>query len=163
MRTISAAPKIPALTALALMASMTTILAGTAPSRAEDVAAQPVRIAPPVEDGKALFSGGSIARIVGLRKGGDGFVSVRAAPSTKATELDRLTASRLVIALSPPTDWSRATFIGVVYPVVADGGVSLFEACDFPETPPGPPFDRIYTGPCRSGWVHRRFVEVLAD
>lgn len=148
---------------LSLMILAGPILSGALPSRAEDVAARPVRITPPVEDGKALFSGGSIARIVGLRKGGDGFVSVRAAPSTKAAELDRLTASRHVIALSPPTDWSKATFIGVIYQAVADDGVSLFEACDFSEAPIGTPFDRPYTGPCRSGWVHKRFVEVLAD
>ena len=148
---------------LSLMILVGPILSGTVPSRAEDVSARPVRIAPPVEDGKALFSGGSIARIVGLRKGGDGFVSVRAAPSTKAVELDRLTAARLVIALSPSADWSKATFIGVIYPAADHDGVSLFEACDFSETPIGPPFDRPYTGPCRSGWVHKRFIEVLAD
>ncbi len=158
MRSTPLARTIPALTI-----SIAMIAAASAPSRAEDVAAQPVRITPPIMDGKALFSGGSIARIVGLHKGGDGFVSVRAAPSTKAAELDRLTASRLVIALGPATDWSRATFIGVVYPAAAADGVSLFAACDFSETPIGPPFDRPYAGPCRSGWVHKRFVEVLAD
>ena len=163
MRSTLLARMVPALMIPALTISIATIFAGTAPSRAEDVAAQPVRITPPVEDGKALFSGGAIARIVGLRKGGDGFVSVRAAPSTKAAELDRLTASRPVIALTPATDWSKVTFIGVIYPAGGSGGVSLSVVCDFPETPPGPPFDRIYTGPCRSGWVHRRFVEVLAD
>lgn len=161
MRSIMLSRKIPALAILAA-----TILIGTAPSRAEDVAAIPVRITPPVEDGTALFSGGAVARIVGLREGGDGFVSVRAAPSTRAAELDRLTAGRSVIALSPPTDWSKATFIGVIYPAGGDDGVSLSlsEICAFPETPPtSPPFDRPYTGPCRSGWVHKRFVEVLAD
>ena len=141
-------------------------LAGAAPSRAEEVAAQPVRITPPVEDGKALFSGAAVARIVGLRKGGDGFVSVRAAPSTRAAERDRLTAARLVIALTPATDWDDAHFIGVIYP---EGGgdaasASLHEVCGVSETPPAtPPFDRTYSGPCRSGWVHKRFVEVLAD
>ena len=142
------------------------ILAGTTPSRAEDVAAKPVRFTPPVEDGKALFSGAAIARIVGLREGGDGYVSVRAAPSTEAAELDRLTASRRIIALTPPTDWDAARFIGVIYP--AGGGdattASLYEVCDVSEIPPtAPPFDRPYTGPCRSGWVHKRFIEVLAD
>lgn len=150
--------------ALAILAG--TLLVGTAPSRAGEVAAQPVRITPPVENGKALFSGEAIARIVGLRKGGDGFVSVRAAPSTKAAELDRLTASRLVIALTPATSWDAASFIGVIYP--AGGGdaasPSLHEVCGVSETPPtAPPFDRPYTGPCRSGWVHKRFIEVLAD
>jgi len=161
MRSIMLSRKIPALAILAA-----TILIGTAPSRAEDVAAIPVRITPPVEDGTALFSGGAVARIVGLRKGGDGFVSVRAAPSTKAAELDRLTASRRVIALTPPTSWDEASFIGVIYP--AGGGdaasPSLHEVCGVSEVPPtAPPFDRPYTGPCRSGWVHKRFIEVLAD
>lgn len=143
-----------------------TCLAGATQSRAEEVAARPVRITPPVEDGKALFSGAAVARIVGLRKGGDGYVSVRAAPSAKAAELDRLTASRWVIALTPPTNWDDVTFIGVIYPA-GDGDAAsrpLHEVCGVSETPPAaPPFDRPYTGPCRSGWVHKRFVEVLAD
>lgn len=161
MRSIRFAQKI-----LASMILIGPILAGTTPTRAEDVAAQPVRITPPVEDGKALFSGGAVARIVGLRKGGDGYVSVRAAPSTKAAELDRLTASRRVIALTPPTSWDEASFIGVIYPAGGSDATSpsVFEVCGFSEIPPAtPPFDRPYTGPCRSGWVHKRFIEVLAD
>ena len=151
---------------LALMILVGPILAGTVSSRAEDVAAKPVRITSPVEDGRALFSGGAVARIVGLRKGGDGFVSVRAAPSIKAAEIDRLTASRRVIALTPPTSWDDARFIGVIYPAEGDDGasLSLHEVCGVSEVPPtAPPFDRPYTGPCRSGWVHKRFIEVLAD
>lgn len=151
---------------LALMILVGQIFAGMGPLRAEDVAARPVRITPPVEDGKALFSGGAIARIVGLREGGDGYVSVRAAPSTKAAELDRLTASRWIIALTPATTWDDVRFIGVIYP--ADGNdattPSLFEACAFSEIPPTtPPFDRTYIGPCRTGWVHKRFVKILTD
>ncbi len=151
---------------LALMILVGPILAGTVPARAEEVAAKPVRITPPVENGKALFSGGAVARIVGLRKGGDGYVSVRAAPSTRAAELDRLTASRMVIALTPPTSWDHASFIGVIYPAAGSDAPSpsLHEVCGVSETPPtSPPFDRPYTGPCRSGWVHERFIEVLAD
>lgn len=153
-------------TVVASAIAIAALLAGSASSRAEEVAAKPVRITPPVEDGKALFSGAEVARIVGLRKGGDGYVSVRAAPSTRAAELDRLTAARLIIALTPATDWDDVTFIGVIYPA-GDGDAAsrpLHEACGVSETPPtAPPFDRPYTGPCRSGWVHKRFVEVLAD
>lgn len=150
----------------ALAFLVVTCLSGATQSRAEEVAARPVQITPPVEDGKALFSGAAVARIVGLRKGGDGYVSVRAAPSTKAAELDRLTASRWVIALTPATDWDDVRFIGVIYPT-GDGDAAprpLHEACGVSESPPtAPPFDRPYTGPCRSGWVHKRFVKVLAD
>lgn len=166
MRSSLFARTIPAPTILAGAFLVGVVFAGTMPSRAEDVAAKPVRFTPPVEDGKALFSGAAIARIVGLRKGGDGYVSVRAAPSTEAAELDRLTASRWIIALTPPTDWAEATFIGVIYPAGGSDATtpSLYEVCDVSEIPPtAPPFERLYTGPCRSGWVHKRFIEVLAD
>jgi hypothetical protein len=131
---------------------------------AGEIAPQPVIINPIILDGKPIDQGGAWARIVGLRKGGDGFVSVRAAPSVDAAELDRLTMERRVYAFNPVDDWKKATFIGVVYSDEREIPENFEKKCGLPDTLPAkPPFRRVYAGPCKSGWVHKRFVEVLAD
>jgi hypothetical protein len=113
-----------------------------------------------VLDGKKIAPGGATAEIVGLRKGGDGFVSVRSAPSTKAAEIGRLgQGARIILALNE--DWDAASFVGVIYVPDGTADTPLMEVCRLPEAPPY--FDGTYTGPCRSGWVAKRFVRVLAD
>ncbi|WP_324133580.1 hypothetical protein [Bosea sp. (in: a-proteobacteria)] len=136
------------------------LLAAAGPSLAEVVAPEPVVVKSIVLDGKKIAPGGAVAEIVGLRKGGDGFVSVRSAPSTKAAELGRLVQGERVIAVLQK-DWNSANFVGVIYLPDPKADTPLMEACRLPEAPPY--FDGTYTGPCRSGWVARRFVRVLAD
>jgi hypothetical protein len=65
-----------------------------------------------------------------------------------------------------PADNETAAFIGIIYDHVGDTGAgpSLAERCQFSETIPATkPDRRAYLGPCRTGWVARRFVEILAD
>lgn len=97
----------------------------------------------------------SLGAIVSLRKGGDGFVAVRAAPSVQAQMLDRLGSGRemLLCADSPDDKW-----IGVVYPEPF-GGAGL-EDCGLSEPSDGPP--RPYDGVCRSGWVYKPYVQIIA-
>lgn len=58
-------------------------------------------------------------------------------------------------------NWESASFVGVIHLPEAKADTPLMETCRLPEAPPY--FDGVHTGPCRSGWVARRFVRVLAD
>jgi hypothetical protein len=84
--------------------------------------------------------------VEGLNPRGDGFLSVRAGPSTDRREIDRLGNGVAVFICVIEGDW-----FGIVYPQSARCGV-------------GSPWPRrrAYQGPCRSGWVHRRFVRQTA-
>jgi hypothetical protein len=88
-----------------------------------------------------------------LEQGGDGFVAVRAAPGTAARMLDRLKPGR---PLWLCRDSANGQWVGVVYPDDENGmpdcGVS-----DTAHDKPAP-----YTGPCKSGWVMRRFIALSA-
>ncbi|OYU48688.1 MAG: hypothetical protein CFE31_09575 [Rhizobiales bacterium PAR1] len=132
---------------------------------AQTVPDQPVMLVPLVDGGKAIAPAASVAQIVGLKKGGDGYVSVRGAPSPKGNERDRLTLGHYVLAANPLDDWKKATFIGVIYADRKEGPEGGLEAACGIENPPPPTVTakKVYTGPCKSGWVHKRFVKVLAD
>jgi hypothetical protein len=81
-----------------------------------------------------------------------------------AAELDRLTMERRVYAFNPVDDWKKATFIGVVYSDDREIPENFEKKSGLPDAlPVKPPFRRAYAGPCKSGWIHKRFVEVLAD
>ncbi len=94
----------------------------------------------------ACASQGQIAR---LDPKGDNFLSVRSGPHSKRQELDRLREGTSVIICE-----KRGRWLGIVYPApgtTTDCGLSS------PRTKRSP-----YTGPCRSGWVFDRFVDVVA-
>lgn len=129
-------------------------------SFAEEIVPKPVVVKSIALDGKKIAPGGAVAEIVGLRKGGDGFLSVRSAPSTKAAEIGRLSQGARIILVTLE-DWDAANFVGVIYVPDGRADTPLMEACHLPEAPPY--FDGAYTGPCRSGWVAKRFVRPLAD
>ncbi|MCD2175301.1 hypothetical protein [Rhizobium sp. C4] len=132
-----------------------------APLQAGQVAPESVTVTPIVLDGEEIFPGGAVSQIVGLKKGGDGFVSVRAAPSVKADEIGRLTQGAYVIATDRIKRGTEAGFVGVIYNLDDKSEKPLTETCGLRETPP---YDKgPYKGPCKSGWVAQRFVQVLAD
>lgn len=88
-------------------------------------------------------------RIVNLRADGDNFLSVRAGPSAAEQETDRLGPGALVHLCEEAGMW-----LGIVYPAdehAQDCAVSSPAAAR-----------NAYVGPCRSGWVDRRFVELVA-
>ncbi|MFG1400915.1 hypothetical protein [Xanthobacter sediminis] len=136
-----------------------------APLPASQIKAPPmVMLNPAMDNGTPIDSGGAIARVSGLKAGGDGFLSVREAPSVKAAERGRLGPGRLVIATHP--EHNDDTFVGIIYDDVPENasGPFLAERCRVSEaTPTEKPYRRAYLGPCKTGWVARRFIEVLAD
>jgi hypothetical protein len=114
--------------------------------------AQPAaRLDVPVMAGgeEELDACGSAGRIVGLNPRGDGFLSVRSGPGGKPyREIDRLHNGNAVIVCDEQGSW-----LAVVY------GRSGNDACGV-GTPW--PVRKPYAGPCRSGWVHSRYVRMVA-
>lgn len=91
----------------------------------------------------------SLGQVVGLDPNGDGFLSVRSGPGGKPyREIDRLYNGNQVFICHAKGPW-RA----VVYGQSPDGtcGVSI----------PWP-IRQPYTGPCRFGWIHSRYVKIVA-
>ncbi|WP_285711268.1 hypothetical protein [Erythrobacter oryzae] len=97
----------------------------------------------------------SVGAIIPLRKGGDGFVAVRAAPSVKARMLDKLESGRELLLCDDSAD---GQWVGVVYPEPFGGPV----VTDCRVSSPVADKRKAYDGPCLSGWVARRFVTVIA-
>ncbi len=84
----------------------------------------------------------------GLNPQGDNFLAVRSGPSAKYTKLDELHTDDIVYLCDEVGKW-----LGVVYtPGDTDCGVF---------TPW--PSARPYTGPCRVGWVFRKYIRPLAN
>lgn len=88
-----------------------------------------------------------LGMVKALKAGRDGFLSVRARPAAGGRELDRLRNGEQVYMCADKGEW-----IGIVYSRPRrDCGV----------TSPVPR-KMAYAGKCRSGWVHRRWVELIA-
>ena len=100
-------------------------------------------------DGPNLDACSSVGRVTNLKPGGDNFLSVRAAPDTRAVEKDRLKADEMVAMCDEAGDW-----IGVVYRP-PEGT----ETCGT-GTPSA--YLGAYRGPCRYGWVHGDYIELIA-
>jgi hypothetical protein len=93
----------------------------------------------------------SVGEVTDLIPGGDHFLVVRAEPSATGRAKDRLGPGRWLWLCDEAGEW-----LGVVYS--AKPGEKPGE-CGV-----GTPADRVrpYDGPCRWGWVHSRYVEVVA-
>ena len=88
----------------------------------------------------------SNGRVAGLNPRGDNFLAVRSGPGTRHAQIDSLHMGDAVFLCSGEGDW-----YGIVYGGGRDCGVSS------PVLP-----RQVYRGPCKSGWVHRSFIEVTA-
>lgn len=83
-----------------------------------------------------------VGRIARLDPQGDGFLAVRAGPTTGARKIDELHNGNSVYLCAKRGDWW-----GAVY---GRGDCGVFAATSGP-TP--------YRGPCRSGWIFGRYVD----
>jgi hypothetical protein len=96
----------------------------------------------------ACASTGSVA---GLNPRGDGFLSVRSGPGGRPfREIDRVYKGQHVYICDHQGPW-----FGVVY---RKGGIG--EDCGVSGS--GWPRRVAYTGPCRHGWVHSRYIGDVA-
>ena len=91
----------------------------------------------------------SLGQVIGLDPAGDNFLAVRSGPGSRNAELDRLGPKRFVTVCDQRGDW-----LGVVY---APQGSDTDCGTGSPQAERRP-----YRGPCRSGWVHRGHVEIVA-
>lgn len=92
---------------------------------------------------------GSMGMVSGLKPGGDGFLALRAGPSSQAALLDKLYTGEIVYICDAVGGWYGV----VVVPANPERqcGVSS------PIMPQQP-----YNGPCESGWVSSKWIEVTA-
>lgn len=88
---------------------------------------------------------GAVGRVVGLN--GKSMLQVRSGPGTNFAIIDRLTASSRVILCDKKGSW-----IGVVYPHDS-------EDC---ETSSPQVERKPYEGPCKSGWMYEKYIELEA-
>ena len=113
-----------------------------------DVFSRPVKIG-----GDATFDAcGGNSIVVGLNPKGDNFLAVKAGPSLKAKRIDKLGPSTEVYLCEQTADgaWS-----GIVY----DASGKWTARCGVMSTVAT---RRSYTGPCQSGWVSSKYLELIA-
>jgi len=103
-------------------------------------------------DGPQFDACGSVGQPTGLSSAGDHYLSVRTAPSVKAAEVDRLKPKQTFNLCDSSKD---GKWIGIVYapPLAAEIDCGT-----------GSPVETVrgYVGPCRTGWISTRFVNVIA-
>jgi len=89
----------------------------------------------------------SYAEVAGLNPKGDGFLAVRSGPGSNYPLLEKLHNGDRVFVCVTKGDW-----MGVVYP--AQG-----QDCNVSEVWPK---KKAYSGPCKSGWVFSKWIQMLA-
>lgn len=91
---------------------------------------------------------GGVGKVVGLNPAGDNFLAVRSGPGSRFRMIDKLHTDQLYFDCDSQGDW-----VGIVYSrnPNADCGV-------------GTPIPRrqAYRGPCKSGWVFRKYTKLIA-
>ena len=95
---------------------------------------------------------GSSGKVVGLDQNGDNFLAVKAAPNFKARRVDKLgpDAEVYMCDTSPDGQWTS-----IVYE--SDGQLSARCGTTAPIEQ-----RKSYSGPCLSGWVATKYVELVA-
>jgi hypothetical protein len=104
-------------------------------------------IAGMIEDVEACPGTGTVE---GLNPHGDGFLAVKAGPGLRFDRVDKLYNGMQVHICEFRGDW-----LAIVYSQTG----SLTTRCNVSNQWPRA---MAYTGPCRSGWVHRHWVGSLA-
>lgn len=120
---------------------------------AVSIGAAPPRAVPVEVGGSAEWDAcGSLGEVRGLKAGGDGFLAVRAGPGADYAMLDRLGNGRQVYVCA-----TRGRWISIVYAAAdsnaGEAGCGVSSAIAKA---------RVYPGPCKSGWVHSSWIEIIA-
>lgn len=152
--TESATP--PGLCAAALVAVCAAALATASVSAvAQSAAVQNAKREMPVRvgmDHPDLDACGAWAEVRGLKPDGDGFLAVRSGPGAGFALRDRLREGDTFFLCAESAD---GQWVSIVYPRKGQGA----SACGVSSPVPRP---TAYRGPCAYGWVHVRWVNVLA-
>lgn len=93
---------------------------------------------------------GSLAEVYNLSDGPDGFLAVKEGPNLKATRLDKILKGQKlwVCEVSQNGQW-----FGIVYPSTPTQECGVTSAI---------PKKKAYTGPCKSGWVSKKYINIIA-
>lgn len=91
-----------------------------------------------------------IGSVFGLNPNGEEFLAVRERPDEYAPKKGELSSSTLIWLCDADGDWQ-----GIVYPTGEDQELSDCEA-SVPMDEPEP-----YTGPCESGWIPARNIQLV--
>lgn len=95
----------------------------------------------------SLDACGSTGVVAGLNPAGDGFLAVRSGPGTGHSIQDKIRNGQGVIFCD-----QRGSWVGIVY---SKKGTSCGVSSPIARRQP-------YRGPCRSGWVHEKYLKLLA-
>lgn len=130
------------------LAAALALMLTTAP-----IAAAPPRAVPVEVGGSEEWDAcGALGEVRGLKAEGDGFLAVRAGPGADYAMLDQLGSGRQVYVCA-----TRGRWISIVYAAV---NVNVGEAgCGVSSSIAQA---RTYRGPCKSGWVHSAWIEIVA-
>jgi hypothetical protein len=92
----------------------------------------------------------SSGEVRGLNPHGQNYLSVRAAPDARARETDRLRSGQEVLLCDGA---GNGQWLGVVYTRNPRQDCNIIASVGH---------RRPYPGPCRSGWVSRRYITIVA-
>lgn len=101
-------------------------------------------------DGPRFDACAGFGRVANLNPRGDNLLSVRAAPSGDAEEIDQLGPGRGVSMCQKIGNW-----VGIVYAPDSEEPVDCGTNSPVPSV-------REYEGPCNSGWVNENFIKLVA-
>jgi hypothetical protein len=130
-----------------LLTSTAVLLALVAPATAFDRPIVPVVVGQDGPDYDACASSGTVE---GLNPRGDGFLAVKSGPGLNFERIDKLYNGQHVYICGYHGDW-----YAIVYSGSARDPIGCNVMTSWHKTMP-------YTGPCRSGWVHKRWIGNLA-
>ena len=92
----------------------------------------------------ACFGTGKVG---GLNPSGDNFLAVRGGPGLQFSRIDKLRNGDQVYLCTESNNW-----YGIVY---TKTGQNCKVSTPWQKSLP-------YTGPCRSGWIHKRWIKLMA-
>lgn len=133
-----------------------------APTARPGAAAQPIVLRKSVVAGLNIVEhAATLAEVSGLKGGKGSFLSLRIGPAASLKEIARLNQGQLMI----PIMQGDPEWLGVIVaPPGARDAEAIAAACRVDEaTAATLPEQSPYRGPCRSGWVARRWVKMVVD
>lgn len=95
---------------------------------------------------------GSVGQVVRLNPKGDNFLSVRAAPNEKAMQVAKL-GPKATVTLCDQTP--GGAWYAIVFPRSGQASVDCKVSSPIAKR-------QVYRGPCASGWVSAKFIEIIA-
>jgi hypothetical protein len=131
----------------------TEAAANEAPAAPAAAAKRNVRIGTRGAGASACQAVAVVANLPGTG-GVNDFLAVREAPTTRGTQVDKLGAGHPVVVCDQSDSGS---WIGIVY---QNDGMPPRGRCGVVDSVAS---SRAYSGPCQSGWVYSRYLEVLPN